>query len=77
MNTILIKSEKPDDIYFIRELVNRLGLESIIKEDGHYVGTDKAINPNKAEDKKLFEMSKSVRDNALADFLRNETEPIF
>ncbi len=38
MGTITIKSKEPDDLYFLSELVKRLGLEAEIKEDGDYVG---------------------------------------
>jgi hypothetical protein len=31
MGTITIKSDKPDDLYFINELAQRLGLKSVIK----------------------------------------------
>ena len=77
MGTITIHSNKADDLYFLGEMARRMNLKANIEAPKNETSIGWAVNPNKAEDKKIFEMSKSVRDNALADFLRNETEPIF
>ncbi len=77
MGTITIESKETDILYFIDELAKRLGLKTKIEAPEIDTSIDREMNPNRIEDKKLFEIAKGVRNNALADFLRNETEPIF
>jgi len=77
MGTITIESKETDILYIIDELAKRLGLKTKIESLETDTSIGREMDPNRIEDKKLFEITKSVRNNALADFLRNETEPIF
>ncbi len=69
MNTITIKSNKPDDIYFLNELARRLNLETDIKTDDDYQGKGKlkpVRNTDSEKEKVLKELSDAFREVKLA-----------